>query len=234
MADRSDLDELIVAKNKAARLALGDLEVFWASLDTNDPGTAWEAIREFLPLLTARYGEVGAVAAAEWYDRLRSNSRATGRYRASIYGPADELLYARMDRDVAALIDSGRYTSAQGVLTLMVGEWVNRWVGTTVRRSAVRDPGRPRVARVPKGATTCAWCLMLASRGAVYASKASALEASHGECDCVVTPLWPGDKLPGGYDPNALYVHYKAAADSAGTSSPKAVAAELRRQLGTH
>lgn len=228
MASRSDTDRLVAGKNAAVRLARRDLAAFWATLDLTDPAAAWVALQEFIPLLTARYGEHAAVIAADWYDRLRMRAVSKGGYRATIGAPAADALTGRLDK-LGHLI--ARPDMLANMLGLLVGEWVNRHVGETIQQSAAADPGRPRVARVPTGSETCAWCLMLASRGAVYASKATALAASHGDCDCVLTVMWDGDRMPKGYDPDALYRQYAKARAAAG-GDPKAIAAELRTSLG--
>ena len=49
---------------------------------------------------------------------------------------------------------------------------VKRMANRTMTRNAMRDG--VRYARVPTGSETCGWCLMLASRGFVYASEATA------------------------------------------------------------
>ncbi len=71
-------------------------------------------------------------------------------------------------------------------------------------------PQRPRYARVPSGAETCRFCIMLASRGAVYLSKenAGAVGHYHANCDCKVVPDW-GDGIEG-YDPEGLYERWSA------------------------
>ncbi len=70
-------------------------------------------------------------------------------------------------------------------------------------------PQRPRYARVPSGAETCRFCIMLASRGAVYLSKdnAGAVSHYHANCDCKVVPDW-GDDIEG-YDPDEYYKLWK-------------------------
>lgn len=55
--------------------------------------------------------------------------------------------------------------------------------------------------RVPQGAYTCGFCIMLASRGAVYNTKASAGfqgvgREYHPGCDCAVRPFYEGQKEP--------------------------------------
>ena len=68
-----------------------------------------------------------------------------------------------------------------------------------------------RFARVPTGAVTCSFCMMLASRGWIYASEksAGAFDRYHAHCDCQVVPSW-ASKPAGiaGYDPEALKERY--------------------------
>ena len=61
-----------------------------------------------------------------------------------------------------------------------------------------------RYARVPTGTDTCDFCMMLASRGAVYYSQESAEEGSHLHCDCVTVCMGDSTTIEG-YDPDALY-----------------------------
>gem|GEM_PF-2879001 len=55
-----------------------------------------------------------------------------------------------------------------------------------------RDPANPRWVRKPVG-PTCAWCLNLAAN--LFSSEASAAR-SHGDCDCVIIILFPGEPDP--------------------------------------
>ena len=75
---------------------------------------------------------------------------------------------------------------------------------------AAKDPRKPRFARVPQGGETCRFCLMLASRGAVYLTehKAGAVSHYHANCDCKVVPDF-GDGIEG-YDPSVYYDKYRA------------------------
>ena len=87
---------------------------------------------------------------------------------------------------------------------------VKRMANRTMTRNALRDG--VRYARVPTGAETCGWCLMLASRGFVYASEktAGATDHYHNDCDCKIMPEF-GDTEVEGYDPDALYDVYSEA-----------------------
>lgn len=87
------------------------------------------------------------------------------------------------------------------------------------------DPRKPKWARIPTGAETCQWCLMLASRGFDYNSEAAASH-NHAGCDCKVVPSWDKSPKVQGYDEDEYYNRWqkaidaeaKAAAERKGTS----------------
>lgn len=82
----------------------------------------------------------------------------------------------------------------------------------TCLNNARRDPRKPRFARVPTGAETCDFCLMLASRGFVYHTEAAASH-THTSCDCRVIPSWDSYEVEG-YDPKAIYDQWQDAIDA--------------------
>ena len=71
-----------------------------------------------------------------------------------------------------------------------------------------RADKRVRFARVPQG-PSCGFCIMLASRGFVYATRQSAGEFTrfHDNCDCRIVAGINGVEVEG-YDPNGLYDRY--------------------------
>lgn len=68
---------------------------------------------------------------------------------------------------------------------------------------------RVRFARVPQG-PSCGFCIMLASRGFVYATEesAGAFNQWHDRCDCEVIAGYPGLKVEG-YDYKGMYARYR-------------------------
>ena len=90
---------------------------------------------------------------------------------------------------------------------------MKRSANMSVVENGRRDPKRVRYARVPTGAETCDFCLMLASRGFVYQSESTASASHcHSSCDCRVTPGWSGMEVEG-YDPQAIYDRWQDAID---------------------
>lgn len=82
----------------------------------------------------------------------------------------------------------------------------------TVLNNGKRDSRHPRYARVPSGAETCDFCLMLASRSFVYRNETTASHA-HSGCDCRIVPSWKSMAVEG-YDPDALYDQWQKAIDT--------------------
>ena len=90
---------------------------------------------------------------------------------------------------------------------------MKRSANMSVVENGRRDPKRVRYARVPTGAETCDFCLMLASRGFVYQSESTASASHvHSSCDCRVVPGWDGMEVEG-YDPQAIYDRWQDAID---------------------
>lgn len=183
------------------RLARRELEAFWSTLDMQDMVKGRQALEEFFPILVEQYGNVASIVAADWYeDVYRETARLTN---------ADvntDQVNARMRWAISEAF-GGDPRQAVATLGMVTDELVKQFGRDTVSLSAGSN-GR-RFARVPTGAETCSFCLMLASRGFVYAteSKAGDLAKYHGDCDCAVVA--EDNTVPEGYDPDELYARYQ-------------------------
>ena len=99
------------------------------------------------------------------------------------------------------------------------GEFARNDAFRSLSETIIANVGRDRdkgamFARVPTGAETCTFCLMLASRGAVYHTRKTAGEWRHFHrgCDCKVVPSFEDDpeaELVQGVKPRELYERYK-------------------------
>lgn len=208
---RAELTRFTRATNQAARLAVRDLERFWNGLDTTDVAACREALADFVPQLVGVYGQVAAQAAVEWYARLRDESHARGEYTPTP-APATpaEAIQTRI-RSALAPLQDGDSPAALAGLGESVETWVKNAKRDTITHNVGRDPARPRFARVPRGATTCDFCLMLAGRGWVYHTRTTAGEMNrfHAHCDCEIVPSWDAGARISGYDPEALRTRYE-------------------------
>lgn len=218
------------AQNGAVQLAVRVLESFWKSADLSDPVGTSTALQELWAELIATYGDLTATLAADRFEEL------TG-LAATMVRPVDpERANARAGWATAPLFTGDGDSWAR--LLLLVDELVKQPGRSTMIRS-VRDHGI-RFARVPVGSETCAFCLMLAGRGAVYATSSSAGQGRkfHGACDCRIEPVRDIDDLArlkaDGYDPDDLNDKYLTARGKADSGSTKTILSELREQEGIH
>lgn len=234
MTSRADVERLAGATRSVADLAVEQLQDFYLSLDLSTPDLIREALLEVVPEIVRECGPVAGTAAAEWFEDVRA-AEVGGRFSA-LLGPDAES--AAVVGSVRALASDAALARPDALLSLLSGA-VQRHVSysarATVARNAAHDPLRPRFGRVPRGAKTCAWCTMLASRGFVYHSKRSAgvvAEDFHDDCDCAIVTEWDRDEQHiAGYDPDRLYRLYLDGLESLGPGSHSraAIAAAMRR-----
>lgn len=185
------------ANQTLVSLAQRDLTDFWASLDTQrKPEASIAALLAFFPDLLTTYGSITAVLGADWYDTLRDVPGTP--YRAT---PAPVVPTAAAEGSarwaVGPIFPSQRptFTTDPATDEPMFAGYVpvapdpdlalEKLLGATQRlvmkpgrdsifTNAASDPVRVGVARIPSGPTTCRFCVMLASRGAVYPNERSA------------------------------------------------------------
>lgn len=149
--------------------------------------------------IATAYGEISGITAADFYDYLGELAGAhlpaaipvdptppAEQVEAMVRWATGPLRFAEPLPEVALK----RITGATQRLTHQAGRM------TTIE-ACRRD--RVRYARVPQG-KTCAWCTMLASRGAVYWSEATAgapsLTKYHDHCDCATVAIHDDSDLP--------------------------------------
>lgn len=108
-------------------------------------------------------------------------------------------------------------------------------------RAYERGAKKARWARVPVGATTCAFCVLLASHGFYYLSEQSALYKENGDkfhdcCDCEVVPAFSDEAGVIGFDSDMYLDQYKdaIAQDSKGRVDLNGTLKNMRQQYGYH
>lgn len=237
MVARKDLEEFRAANSELSRRAQETLEGFFRSLDLTRPELARDALLQFMPALTAQYGSVAATLAAEMYEEMRSQSGATGSFRASLAPSVPAVQVEGKVRSLADALWTPTPGSLLGSLLLSADKYVKQPGRDTTALNARREGAR--WARVPTGAKTCSWCLILASRDAVYLTKKSAAKGKdgehyHGACDCQAIRLASADDYPPGYLPDNYYDMYQISRDSAGSGDIKDIAAAMRREFPGH
>lgn len=155
--------------------------------------------------IVQKYGEASAALSAEMYDAV---AVLEGRYIA----PAEMAELANYG-DVAKAID-GTLKTSQNIneIASAATRWVKMAGADTTLHNAIRDGAE--CAWVPQG-MTCAFCLVLASRGWQRATKKTLknghAEHIHSNCDCQYAVRYNSRTNVEGYDPNAYLSMYRHA-----------------------
>lgn len=141
------------------------------------------------------YDDIAAEFAAEWYDHRAQKSGVAldQAITMTTYEPESVDAVARYQAKKLAKGGDAEFAKA-------CGEFARNDAFRSLNETIVANVGRDRdkgarFARVPTGFETCTFCLMLASRGAVYHTRKSAGEWKHFHrgCDCKVVPSFERD-----------------------------------------
>ena len=153
-------------------LAFRDVNAVLASLGDVSPIVIRDTLREVLPEVLTPYMTAAGELAATWYEDLRAEALSSTFYATT----SSEVTAARVESLVGYGVKPLFGQSSATVLSLLAGG-VQRIISGAARDTIVGNIGREKgpvgFARIPAPGT-CAFCGMLASRGAVYRSQASA------------------------------------------------------------
>ena len=188
-----------------------------------------EAAKLIMEGFVQGYDDVAAEFAAQWYDHRaeQGGARLEQAVTTTTYRPDSVDAVARYQAKKLAKGDDAAFAKACGEFAR---DDAFRSLNETVLANVGRDKGKGvRFARVPTGFETCTFCLMLASRGAVYHTRKTAGEFKHfhRRCDCKIVPGFgddPDAELVEGVRPKELYELYKQFKDIDGYGLPKAQA----------
>lgn len=148
------------------------------------------------------YGDNASAIAVELYSKFAEQTSKKTKDPIIVTDDVKPYINKEMHYKAQKLVngDMAGFVDAAGSCA---NEQVGRRANDTMIKNCKRD--RVRFARVPSGGETCNFCLMLASRGFVYASKQSAGENKHfhAHCRCKIVPEFDGGIA--GYDPGAIY-----------------------------
>jgi len=227
------IEQFRAANAGLSKLVRDEMAGFFGTLDLAKPEAVRDALLEFMPLLVSEYGSVAESLALDYYNELRAAAGAAGVFRASAAGvpgvPA--VAVESKVRYLASQLWTPDPASMLGGLLLAADKYVKQPGRDAIAHNADREG--VAWARVPSGAKTCAWCLILASRDAVYLSEKSASiradgERYHGKCDCIPTRIAKASDYPSGYLPENYYSMYQSARDEAQSGDLNDIAAAFR------
>lgn len=199
---RKDWNDYTASLSRLEGTAAGIMERWMEA----NPGTVTDDMLSVANLLANTYGEASAALACEMYDAIAAAQGAA--LDPAI--PAQPATYQETARAV-----QGAVKTKTAKIPAVVGELVRMAAADAMLQNAKRDGAE--FAWVPNG-DTCAFCLVLASRGWQRAGKNS-LKSGHAEhihanCDCTYAVRFDGKSTVEGYDREKYLEQYKNAAGS--------------------
>lgn len=225
MATAAQVNQIRQGYDDIAMMLERDMRRIWPQLRTAAPATIRDTLLDLAPQLADRYGAMSATMGAEWFEAT------TGRPAQLAPLTAPAAVQASVRYGAGGFWTVQREAAFEAIRTYTVRHSLQPG-RSTVAVSAGRN--RMRYARAPE-AGACAWCLMLASRGAVYYSSKSAGDTGrgvgddfHDDCNCVIEAAEDDSELS--YDSRALYEEYKNVQRSG--MSDAEVAAAMREAYG--
>ena len=175
-----------------------------------------DLVLQELAAVMPTYSTMAAQASADFYDAAREIvvGERLGAQAISGYDPRKT---EGAVRGFVRFVLDGRVDTFNDQVLQRIDYEMKRSAGESMFANGRRDPRRPKFARVPTGDETCDFCLMLASRGFVYTSEATAgatkLDHYHSGDDCRVVAQWDDGGVEG-YDTQAIYDRWQDAIDA--------------------
>lgn len=224
MLSREDFENYGRMTVDLANQASAEFDQFVRSLKVTDYWPVRETIMDFAEGLIREYGGAAALNAADFFEMQTGIANALA---------SESIDLKSLDTSLRYAISKARYDNLEKSPLSAVNQNITRQTKNQAHQTMVDNARRSHTmfARVPTGAHTCAFCMMLASRGFVYYSKQSAGEMMqfHNDCDCHIVAGVDGVE---GYDPDTLYSDYRDSRENADSGNYKDVLAQMRKDYG--
>lgn len=228
MATLAQIEDYRRTGDQLGRLLTDDLKGIWQGLDLSNPREVSAQLQLVIPDLVGDYGDMAATLAADFYEEVTADyglPYTTARLAPPV--PAGQA--QATTRWALGPLFSAEQSYTQALNLLIAG--AHRLSLQPGRDTIAQNSQRVGLAyaRVPGGAEPCAFCLVLASRGAVYGSAQAARYAKdgtryHDDCRCAPVPMRSDADMPKGYD----LAQYQKLYDANAGGSLQDVTASLR------
>lgn len=153
--------------------ALADLRALLSSLEDESPERTKAVLFEAFPEVFNPYAAATSAVSASFYEEVRDAAGVKGQFAAETL---DEVETPRWHSLVGFGTRSLEQSGTALMFSLLSGgltSVLSTMAGDTIYGNAQKEPVKVGFQRVPKSGC-CGFCGMLASRGAVYSSEASA------------------------------------------------------------
>lgn len=181
----------------------------WPSFDPKRPRATFDPIRRGAAALVSELAPAAISQAADHFEAMRDEAHIVQPFRTPIIEPPSMAeVEAYLDQAAAELLDgtTSDFAALQAAIEREIDGAAQKMLADAASDELLAavesDPQAVGWARVTREGA-CAFCLMLATRGPVYTSKATANFRAHvpvngrgGTCHCTVEPLWRGAYEP--------------------------------------
>lgn len=184
---REALDYVTREVNGVSAEAQAEVMRVLERIDWSDITAAREIVVQAVQMALANATTLAAQASADFYDASRILSIGEPMGAVAISGYEPEKTDAAI-RSFVRFVERGEVEKFNDQVLQRVDYECMRSAGNSMFRNGANDTRHPKFARVPTGAETCDFCLMLASRGFVYSSEMSAggVKLDHYHAGCVL------------------------------------------------
>lgn len=228
MPTAAELQQLEQDVADVQAVMLASLVAFWSGQVAPRPAESVEDLREFALDLLAEYATAAAGIASDFYQAIRPDGSPA--FTPLPVVPDDLIGGATLNWATQPLLTES-FDVALDRIAAEIQKDVYASVVSTIGEATDEDPiGDVKYARWPTNSEPCAWCVLRASKGAVYWSESTAERGDHIKCQCKVTAVFPGEPLP--YLRKPYMAQYVAGASEADGPGRKALLAGMRRANG--
>ncbi len=207
------LDNYEQVLGKLSEQSRKKLEKALKNVDWSSYATAKEQMTAIFQELAGASTDIAAQLGANFYDTV-SKAQTGEVIGANAYNTYDPSYSANIIGSKVTAISKETDLFKQEQMWEELHAELLRNMDNQIRKSAnsscmhagYKDKRRPKFARVPQSPKPCMFCLMLASRGAVYYSRKTAGELNeyHQNCSCKAVPVFNDNGIQG-YDPDVIY-----------------------------
>ena len=196
----------ICSKAQAAAIRAVGTAVHAGELSGMGIAEVREQVKAVLEPVILAFSEAASELAAEWYDAEAEGHGYKLPAAVTCVDGCGDVVDSTVRYQIRKLMDGDAEGFARAC-GAFARDAAARQLNATIIANAKRDKGSGvRFARVTTGRETCAFCYMLASRGAVYHTRETGGQFSHyhRNCDCKVVPGFEDDpdaELVEGHDP---------------------------------
>jgi len=165
------VDDMTTELESIRLIAISMLLAAMADADMSTPESAWETLREAFIDIAFLMGEQAAMSAIRYLEL----DRTLAGVRLPSPRPSDRISIDELERSfgwATRPLTTGDLELVERQLTASLQRHVDEPNRTTIYDATVQ--AKTRFARVPTGDDPCSFCLMLASRGAVYHTELTA------------------------------------------------------------